>query len=373
VYLPVSGPTDNFYGGSRPGNNVFADSIVCLDIRTGKRVWHFQTIHHDLWDHDLPAPPNLVDLEVGGRKIRAVLQVGKTGFCYVFDRVTGEPVWPIEERPVPRSSMPGEKSSPTQPFPSKPPPFERQQLMEEDLIDFTPELNSQARRYLAKYDHGPQYTPPSQRGAVLLPGWSGGASWGGGAFDPETHRFYVPSITSPIVVRMQKLAFRRRLNNWFTSSTDIIEAPFEIDFVRMAELSGNLPITKPPYGRITAYDLDRGEIRWQVANGRGPANHPALAHKKLPNLGGTGRTGILITKELIFAGEGDSHKVAGGERMFRAYDKDTGKILWETAVDEHVTGAPMTYFVNGRQYVVVACGGMVEKHELVAYALPRGK
>ncbi len=370
VYLPVSMPSDNFYGGARLGDNLFSDSLVALDCKTGERRWHQQLIHHDVWDYDIASPPNLVELVIEGRPIAAVAQPTKAGFLFVFDRATGAPVWPIEERPVPASSLPGERVSATQPFPTRPPPFERQGVSDDDLIDFTPELRAEARRFVADYEIGPLYTPPSARGAIHLPGWSGGASWGGAAFDPATHTLYVPSITEPIALRMRPTGFRTWLKNVFGPAEDRIEADWEIDFVRGARLPNGLPLLKPPYGRITAYDLDRGEIRWQVANGTGPVDHPLLAELELPRLGTTGRSSVLIAGDLLFASEGASQKVQGGDPFFRAYAKATGELVWEVKLDSHAVGAPMTYRAAGRQFVVVATGGFGEKHELVAFALP---
>jgi len=371
VYLPVSMPSDNFYGGARHGDGLFGDSLVALDCATGERRWHQQLIHHDIWDYDVASPPALVDLRVEGREIAAVAQATKAGFLFVFDRASGAPIWPIAERAVPPSSIPGERASPTQPFPTRPPPFERQGITDDDLIDFTPELRAEARAVVAQYEIGPLYTPPSARGAIHLPGWSGGANWGGGAFDPTTHTHYVASISEPILLRMKPANWRTWLKNALWPAEDRIEAEWEIEVVHGARMPDGLPLLKPPYGRITAYDLDRGEIRWQIANGRGPIDHPRLSHLGLPYLGTTGRTSVLIAGELLFAGEGPSQKVEGGDPYFRAYDKASGELLWETRLGSHVVGAPMTYRAGGRQFVVVATGGFREKHELIAFALPR--
>ena len=371
VYLPVSMPSDNFYGGARLGDNLFGDSLVALDCETGERRWHRQLVHHDIWDYDVASPPTLVDIEVEGRAVAAVAQPTKAGFLFVLDRATGEPIWPIEERPVPASTLPGERAAATQPIPTRPPPFERQGITDDDLIDFTPELRAEARAFLARHPSGPLYTPPTASGSVHLPGWSGGANWGGGAFDPETRTLYVASITEPIVLKMKPTDWRTWLTNAFGRDEDRIEAAWEIESVRGARLADGLPLLKPPYGRITAYDMDRGEIRWQIANGRGPIDHPRLARLKLPYLGTTGRTSVLVAGDLLFAGEGASQKVQGGDPYFRAYHKASGALLWETKLDSHVAGAPMTYRAHGRQFVVVATGGFGEKHELVAFALPR--
>jgi len=369
VYLPVSMPTHNFYGGGRLGDNLFSDSIVCLDAKTGRRVWHYQIIHHDIWDYDLPAAPNLIDIMVNGRPIRALAIVTKSGFVFVFDRITGAPVWPIEERPVPASRVTGERAAATQPIPTNPPPFERQTLGPDDIVDFTPELRADALKRLEPYEHGPLYLPPSTKGSVILPGWVGGASWGGAAFDPATSVLYVPSVTMPILVRLTPPGIKTMLRNWFGRPERRVESDYEIGFVGELDLPGDLPVIKPPYGRITAYDMTRGTILWQIANGWGPAKHPRLAPLNLPRLGSTGRTSVLVTGSLLFAGEGPSSKARGGEPYFRAYDKTSGALLWEMRLDSHVLGAPMTYVVDNKQYVVVACGGFGERHELVAFSI----
>ena len=257
VYLPLGTPTNDWYGGHRLGDNLFAESLVCLDAATGERVWHFQMVHHGLWDYDLPAAPTLVDITVDGRDITAVAQVSKQGFTYVFDRVTGEPVWPIEERPVAQSSVPGERSSPTQPFPTRPPAFERQGISVDDLIDFTPELRAEAEEILAQHEYGGLFHPPSRKGTIQMPGWGGGANWYGAGFDPDTGYLYVPSRTSPISVRLDKAD------------------PARSDFNYRRGRSGlrgpqGLPLVKPPYVRLTAIDLSTGEHAWQVTLGDGP-------------------------------------------------------------------------------------------------------
>ncbi len=367
VYLPTSTPTGDWYGGARLGNGLFGESLVCVDVTTGKRVWHFQAVHHGNWDYDFPAAPVLADVTVNGKKIKAVLQVGKTSFVYAFDRVTGEPLWPIEERPVPKSDTPGERSSPTQPFPTKPAPFDRQGFSEADVIDFTPEIKAEALELLKQYKLGPLFTPPSvvtpeNKGTVVLPGWAGGANWGGGAFDPETGMFYITSITDPNV------------DGLVTQPPD----KGDVTYVRQKEISvpgpKGLPICKPPYGRITAIDMNRGEHVWQVANGDGPRNHPALKALNLPPLGSSGRVAPLLTKTLLFVGEGDEVIVAtppnGGGKKFRAYDKATGRVVWETEFPAGTTGAPMAYSHLGKQYIVVAIGGRRHAAELIALALP---
>jgi quinoprotein glucose dehydrogenase len=373
VYLPFGTPTNDYYGGHRHGDNLFAESLVCLDATTGKRVWHFQGVHHGLWDYDFPAAPILVDITVNGRRINAVAQVSKQAFVYVFDRRTGVPVWPIEERPVPQSSEPGEKTAPTQPFPTKPPPFDRQGLIDDDVIDFTPELKAQALQVLKQFDHGPLFTPPSLRGTVQIPGNVGGADWGGAAVDPGTATLFVPSLTSPIIDQLVagdpargNMAYRRGgLQN-------------------LPTLDG-LPLYKPPYSRVTAYDLNTGTIKWQVPIGDGPRNHPLLRDLRLGPLGNAQRGNPLVTATLLFVsqasgglGRGESLKV--GEReltpqqpeppRFRAFDKATGELVWEFELPAGPAAAPMTYSYGGRQYIVMAIGGGLDA-ELVALALPR--
>jgi quinoprotein glucose dehydrogenase len=378
VYMPVGAPTSDMYGGHRHGDNLFSTSLVCVEAATGKRVWHFQTSHHDLWDYDVPAPPILMDLVVDGRPIKAVAQITKQAFVFVFDRVTGKPVWPIEERPVPQSTTPGEKTSPTQPFPTRPPAFDRQGATEDNLIDFTPELRAEALEIVKRYTMGPMYTPPSVKtdsnlGTIQLPGSQGGGDVQGAAFDPETKYLYVPSITAPFVADIVK-ADPARGNLLYHQGTRMW----------MGGPRG-LPLFKPPYGRITAFDMNKGEIVWQVPNGVGPRDHPAIRHLKLGRLGWPGRPSPLLTKTLLFIGEGSAVQVERnrvspgmpieiatkyGEPWFRAYDKETGAVVWETQLPAGTTGAPMTYMHQGKQYVVVPIGGTDVKSQFVAFSLP---
>ncbi len=376
AYLPFGTPTNDFYGGHRPGDNLFAESLVCLDATTGRRVWHFQTVHHGLWDYDLASAPALVDITVGGRKIKAVAQASKQGFLYVFDRATGEPVWPIVERPVPQSTVPRERTSPTQPFPSKPPPFERQGFTDEDVIDFTPELKKQALEVLRDYDRGPLFTPPSERGAVLLPGHGGGANYGGTSFDPETGMMYVPSVTSPMVAKIVP-GDPKRGNAAFRHSTTI----------GLPTLDGLL-LVKPPYARITAYDLGKGEIVWQVPLGDGPRNHPLIKDLDLGPLGSDGKGHPLLTKSRWVvslsrpvARGGEKAVPVGGrllskfdreEPKFRAFDKATGQLVWEYVLPRQPAATPMTYLRQGRQFVVLAIGSG-DDAGLIAFALPAGR
>ena len=270
VYLPFGAATNDYYGGHRPGGNLFAESLVVIHAGTGNRVWHFQAVHHGLWDYDLPAAPNLLDITVNGRRIQAVAQVSKQGFVYIFDRNTGEPVWPIEERPVPQSSVAGEKTSRTQPFPTKPAPFDRQGLSPEDLIDFTPALREAALRIVKSYTYGPLFTPPSENGTIVLPGTLGGASWAGAAVDPARGVLYVPSISGPVILKVRK--------------SEGIHAAYAYTGLLQFGPDGpeGLPLVKPPYGRVTAIDLNTGEHLWMRPIGNGPRNHPALQHLNLP-------------------------------------------------------------------------------------------
>ncbi len=373
VYLPVGTPTMDFYGVHRPGDNLFANSLVALDARTGERVWHFQFVHHDLWDYDLPAAPNLVDITVDGRPIRAVAQVTKHAFVFVFDRVTGEPVWPVEERPVPQSDIPGERSSPTQPFPTKPPAFDRQGITADDLIDFTPELHREATRILEQYHYGPLFTPPSLRvdgpnapvGTLHLPGYIGGANWHGAAVDPETGILYVPSMTSPSLsglVVPGESPNPRNVREAAYATLDYVRA------VRRPEGPEGLPLVKPPYGRITAIDLNGGEILWQRANGPGAPGvreHPALEGLDLPPLG-RGRDHVLVTKTLLFSAQAGPNE--DGDPVLVARDKATGEVLAEIPLPGRTLGAPETYLHDGVQYVALTVRG--NPPELVALRLP---
>ena len=372
VYLPTELGTGDYYGGHRPGDNLFSQSLVCLDAKTGKRVWHYQLVHHGIWDYDLPAAPILADITVDGREIKAVAQVTKQGFTYVFDRVTGEPVWPIPEQPVPPSDVPGEKTSPTQPIPTRPAPFERQGVSAEDLIAFTPELRAEALEIASLFRLGPLYTPPSvidtlgTQGTLSLPGSLGGANWPGAAFDQETGILYVPSSTNPNVLGL--------VNNPERSNMNYIIGRGNFRG-RGAGGPQGLPLIEPPWGRITAIDLDTGNHVWMVANGDTPAfvrEHPALEGVDLPRTGRPTRAGLLVTKTLLFAGDGggtfanpDSDKP-----VFRAHDKMTGDIIAEIELPAYQTGVPMTYMVDGRQFIVVAVAGRNHPGELVALSLP---
>ena len=371
VYLPLSTPTGDYYGGQRPGNNLFAESIVCLDARTGERVWHFQVVHHGIWDYDFPAAPNLVDITVDGREIKAVAIVSKQGFAYVFDRVTGEPVWPIEERPVAAGNVPGEWYAPTQPFPTKPPAFARQGVTEDDLIDFTPELRAEAKEILSNYVYGPLFTPPTvvddspggTQGTINMPGLVGGADWSGAGVDPETGVLYVPAVQVPGVVGLVRSQHPRSDIDWVMQGLVIAEGP------------QGLPLFKPPYGSLVAIDLNTSEILWSVPNGDGPRDHPAIRHLNLTKLVQGGRVSPLVTRSLVFLGEGGNNGVillppGGGGKMFRAYDKMTGEVVWEEELPGGTTAAPMSYMADGKQYILLTLGFEGMPAEYVALALP---
>ena len=374
VYLPFGTPTNDFYGGHRPGNNLFAESLVCLDSATGRRVWHFQAVHHGLWDYDFPAAPNLIDITVNGVRVKAVAQVSKQGFVYVFDRHTGKPIWPVEERPVPQSAVPGERTSATQPFPTHPPAFDRQGFQDTDVVDFTPELRAQALEVLKAWDRGPLFTPPTERGTINLPGDVGGADWGGAAVDPRTGFLYVPSVTSPIIVGLDRGDADGKGNMRFRRSSASA----------LPTLDG-IPLYKPPYSRLTAYDLNTGAIAWQVPLGDGPRDHPLLKELNLGPLGNGRRGSLLVTPTLLFVSQfagglarNNALKVGIRElttlppepQMFRAFDSQTGALIWQTELPLGPAAAPMTYRAAGRQFVVLAVGTGIHT-ELIAYALPR--
>jgi quinoprotein glucose dehydrogenase len=360
LYLPVSTPSNDFYGGRRPGQNLFGESIVCLDAATGMRKWHFQTVHHGLWDYDLPSPPNVVSIKPDGRSVDAVVQLTKQGLVFVFDRITGQPVWPVEERAVPSSDVPGEQSWPTQPFPSKPEALEETGASEADAFDVTPELHDKALAELRKLRLGPLYTPPSTQGTLQRPGIIGGANWGGAAFDPVSGRLFVKTSNQPHVARIGKPD--RTANNPRAAEVDA-------DYTRVgdttAEFMNGIPLLKPPYAHLTAIDLNRGTIAWRIPFGDLPSlrQHPALKDVVLPeSLGAPGAPGAIVTAGgLVFVG--------GGDGAFHAVDTDTGRELWKTALPRRSSGTPMTYrTTTGRQFVVIAVGSRMDA-ELIAFAL----
>ena len=370
VYLPVSTPTNDYYGGHRPGDGLYGESLVCLDAATGKKVWHYQLVHHGLWDYDNPAAPNLIDITVDGKPIKAVAQVTKQAFVYVFDRVTGKPVWPIEEQPVPASSVPGERASKTQPFPTKPAPIDIQGVRDEDLIDLTPEIHQEAVDIIAKYDHGPLFTPPSERGAIQVPGVAGGGNWAGAAIDPETGMLYVSTYRLPFVVTVRK------------------PRPGESSYDFIGEfqyLSGprGLPLLKPPFGSILAIDMNSGEHRWRIPVGRAELIPSIRSLGVRERLGFPTRSWALITKTVMIVVQSGYYSAPrlppGGTRRVAdlntfdphlwVYDKASGEMLAEIAVPSNAIGAPITYMAGGKQYVVFPVGGGPLVEELIAVSL----
>ncbi len=361
VYLPVEAPLADTWGGDRPGANLYGNSLVCLDAKTGQRVWHSQLIHHDIWDWDNPTAPVLMDIVVDGKPVKAVAQITKQAWVYTFDRTNGTPVWPIEERAVAAGDVPGEWYAPTQPFPTKPPAFDRQGVTEDDLIDFTPALRAEAVEGMKSFRMGPIFTPPSlaaaadgTKGTIVLPSFTGGANWEGGAFDPETQVLYVGSYTQPSVAALQP---EPSVSDMRYISGGGGALPF---------LDG-LPLIKPPWGRITAIDMNKGEHVFQIPNGPTPkavAEHPALQGLDIPPTGRATRPVVLVTKTLLFSAEG-----WGGTAALRAHDKATGEVLADIPLPGAVGGLPMTYMLDGKQFVVMPVAGE-RGAALVALSLP---
>jgi quinoprotein glucose dehydrogenase len=394
VYVGVELPTGDYYGGHRPGNALFSESLVALDLRTGVRRWHYQFVHHGVWDMDVPCAPILADIVVNGRAIKALAQPTKQAFLFVLNRETGEPVWPIEERPVPQSDVPGEQTSPTQPFPTRPPPFDRQGVTHDDLIDFTPELRAEAVKLVSRYRIGPLFTPPvvsrwpGPLGTLILPADVGGANWPGGALDPETNVVYVHSHTQVIDLGLVEPAPSQSDMRYVRG---VVRDPATGPGGPTVATGGGaglglppvtvqgLPLIKPPYDRITAIDINRGEIVWQKTHGSTPdaiRNHPALRGIDATRLGQPGRTfvGTLVTRTLVMAGENAFHtQTPGGQRgaLLRAYDKATGADAGAVYMPAPAQGSPMTYLHNGRQYVLVAISGGSYSGELIAFRLPQ--
>jgi quinoprotein glucose dehydrogenase len=396
VYMPIEMPTNDYYGGHRHGNNLFGSSIVAADIKTGQRRWHFQFVHHDIWDWDTPCAPILADLTVDGRKIRAVAQPTKQGWVYVFDRLTGEPVWPIVERPVAKGDVPDEWYAPTQPFPTKPPAFERQGVSIDDLIDYTPELRAEAVKLVSRYKLGPIYTPPvlskwdGPLATLMLPNATGGANWQGGSLDPETNILYIFSNTAVTALGLvpgdPKRNSDMRLVQGRAPDPNAKPAPPAAGGAGGGGGGGGgeggggvtvqgLPLIKPPYGRITALDLNKGELAWTIAHGEtadNVKNHAALKGLTFPRTGRPGRIGVLTTKTLVVAGEGGFFTTPNGQRgaMLRAYDKATGKEVGAVYMPAPQTGSPMSYLVNGRQHIAVSISGPGYSGELLTFRLP---
>jgi quinoprotein glucose dehydrogenase len=408
VYVPVEMPTGDYYGGNRPGNNLFADSLVALDVKTGKRKWHYQVVHHDVWDWDLACAPILFDATVNGRAVKAIAQPTKQAFLFVFNRETGEPIWPIEERPVPQSDVPKERTSPTQPFPTRPAPFDRQGITENDLQDLTPALKAEAIEVAKRYKMGPIFTPPvvssldGPLATLQLPSEVGGANWPGGSFDPDSNFLYVHSHAN-VYMNAVVPANPAQSDMGYVGGQARAGGPGGGGAARGAAPAGGaprgagpggggargagpgggragtvqgLPLIKPPYDQITAYNMNTGDIVWQKTHSSTPddiRNHPALKGLNLPRLGQPGRTfiGVLTTKNLLVAGEGGVHTNDAGRRvaLLRAYDKATGADVGAVEMPNRQTGSPMSYQIDGKQFIVLAVSGN-DGAELLAYALP---
>ncbi|HMB80262.1 MAG TPA: PQQ-binding-like beta-propeller repeat protein [Vicinamibacterales bacterium] len=441
VYLPVEDPTSDYYGGHRPGNNLFGDSIVCVDLKTGQRKWHYQVVHHPIWDYDMSSAPILLDANVNGKLIKAVAVPSKQSFLYVFDRITGQPIWPIEERPVQQSDVPGEKTSPTQPFPTKPPAYGRPFLKTpDDLIDFTPAMRAQALENLKNYRVSGMFNPPllgkttgGLRGAINVGNASGGTNWPGAGADPETHIVYAqaamafvsglslrptpPSFASDMkyVSGVDGTEFREALGPGFGSAADspiaaargragaaapggdapaaaagrggrggrgaaaaaapgapgAAAAPFAGGGLQVE----GLPIVKPPYGVLSAIDLDKGELKFQVPHGDTPDNvrtNPALQGMTIPKTGQNGSVGLMVTKTVVVLGDPQVTAPPGRARgaMLRAYDKNNGTEVGAVWMPAAQSGSPMTYMADGKQYIVVAVSGGIYSGEYIAFSLP---
>ncbi|MBV9769697.1 MAG: pyrroloquinoline quinone-dependent dehydrogenase [Bryobacterales bacterium] len=374
AYIPVELPTGDFYGGHRPGNNLFGETILAVDLKTGQRKWHYQLVHHGIWDMDIPCAPMLVNITINGQSVKALAQPTKQAFSYVFDRVTGKPIWPIVEKPVEQSSVPGEKTSPTQPFPTKPPAYDAQGFTLDDVIDFTPKLKAEAEKIVTQYHLGPVFTPAvvstpgGPYGTLAMGTAGGGTNWPGGSYDPETHIIYLPSQREVWNVSLVPGDPKRTDMAYMAGSVSHNRDTSEFGIGFTVE---GLPVEKPPYGSITAINLDKGDILWQIAHGETPdsiRNNLALKGLNIPRTGRPGNFGILVTKTLLIAGE---HSVARQpDARLRAYDKATGKDIGAVPMPAGQTGTPMTYMLNGSQYIVVAVGSVGFPAELVAYKLP---
>jgi glucose dehydrogenase len=420
VYLPIEDPSSDQYGGHRPGNNLFADSLVCVDLKTGQRKWHYQVVHHPIWDYDLSSPALLVDATIDGKPRKLVALPSKEAFLYVFDRITGQPIWPIEERPVPQTDVPGEKTSPTQPFPTKPPAYARQQVTEAELVDFTPDIKKQALEAVKLFKLGPMFLPPvlSKEGgplaAITIGTLGGGTNWPGAGFDPETHIVYAQAANAGVAplglvspppgfsdVRYLPgragQEFRVNEGPGFGSAADApevseVQRKLNLALGRPANAPATpgggggggalgvqgLPIVKPPYGVLSAMNLDRGDLMWQVPHGDTPdnvRNHPLLKGINVPKTGQQGQAGVLITKTLVILGDPQVTTTPEHPRgaMLRAYNKQTGEQVGAVFMPAPQSGSPMTYSVDGRQYIVVAISGGSYSGEYVAFALPQNE
>ncbi|MBV57664.1 MAG: quinoprotein glucose dehydrogenase [Gammaproteobacteria bacterium] len=405
VYLPVEESTGDYYGAYRPGDNLFGETLLAVDLRSGERKWHYQLVHHGIWDHDIPAAPILLDINVDGRQIKAVAQPTKQAFLYVFDRITGEPVWPIEERAVEAGNVPGEWYSPTQPFPTKPPAYDRQGVTEDDLIDFSPELRQQALEVASWYKLGPIFTPPvvsnidGPLGILMAPATGGGTNWPGGSFDPETNILYVSSSSSVVGLAVvppypgqSDMAYIQgnaatgpRTSGGAGSSAGGGRTEFQAA-ARERQVSSRgrppisllvqrLPLLKPPYGVIAAIDMNKGELLWKIPHGETPdnvRNHPLLQNLDIPRTGQSGSVGTLVTSTLLIAGEPQLTTDSSGVRgaWLRAYDKATGAEVGTVHLPAPQTGSPMTYMLDDEQYLVLAVSGGGYSGELRAYKLP---
>ena len=390
AYLPVELPTGDYYGGHRPGNGLYGESIVAVDLKTGKKRWHYQLVHHGIWDFDIPCAPILADIVVDGRQIKALAQPTKQGWVYVLDRATGQPVWPIEERAVEQSTVPMEKASPTQPFVTKPPAFARQGVTIDDLIDYTPELRAEAVKLVSRYKIGPLFTPPvvsrweGPLATLMLPSTTGGANWQGGSLDPDTNMLYVYSsnqisdlgLIASDGKRSDMAYVRGTAPNPAAPPAALPAAGAAGGEAAPPILVQGLPLVKPPYATISAIDLNKGDLVWQIPHGETPdnvRNHPALKGLTIPRTGRIGRIGVLTTKSLLIAGEAGFFTTPSGQRgaMLRAYDKATGQEVGSVYMPAPQTGSPMTYMLNGRQYLVVSISGGNYSGELLAFRLPQ--
>jgi len=406
VYLPVESPTSDTYGGHRPGNNLFGETLVAVDLKTGIRKWHFQFVHHPIWDMDMSSAPLLMDVTVDGKPRKVVAVPSKQAFLYVFDRISGQPIWPIEERPVPQSDVPGEKTSPTQPHPTKPPAYARNYLrIPEDVIDFTPELHQQALQNLKRYKNGPLYNPAilgnvnGLLGSLNIGNAGGGTNWPGSSFDPETGIVYAQAANSGLssfsvapppqgfsdmryVSGVSGAAFREALGPGFGSAADAPPIKREenanaVQVPNLLQVEG-LSLVKPPYGLLAAIDVNKGDLLWQVPHGETPdnvRNHPKLKGLTIPKTGQPGSVGLMVTRTLVVLGDPQVTAPPGRPRgaMLRAYDKKTGAEVGAVYMPAPQSGSPMTYMVDGKQYMIVSISGGNYSGEFLAFALPDGE